>query len=331
MTDPGRGDTGLGALGRGGLGQCALEQGALRHVAFFYRDPAERRARILGFARDGLAQGEPLFIAGPAARALGDQLVAEPGEFVCSDITDAGRNPARIIPELRAFLDEHDGQRVRVIGEPIWPGRSTAEIREVIRHEALVNLAFSEARATFLCAFDVTRLSSAAISGLQRTHPERVGGGRPAATPGQAPAWQIPPDCDRPLAPPPPSAECLGYETDLAPVRQLVERHALRTGLAAERVADLVLAASEIAANTLGHTTSGGTFHVWHDEEEILCQVHDQGWIADPLAGRVRRPPGSRGHGLFLVNHVCDLVELRTSRSGTTVRMHMNLGDPGRA
>ena len=331
MTDPGRGDAGLGALGRGVLGQCAPEQGALRHVAFFYRDPAERRAQMLSFARDGLAQGEPLFIAVPAARALGDQLAAEPGEFVCSDITDAGRNPARIIPELRAFLDKHDGQRVRVIGEPIWPGRSPAGIREVIRHEALVNLAFPEARATFMCAFDVTWLSPAAISGVRRTHPEHLGGGRPAATPDQAPVWQIPPDCDRPLSPPPPSAETLSYETDLAPVRRLVETHALRTRLAAERVPDLVLAASEIAANTLGHTTSGGTFHVWHDEEEILCQVHDQGWIADPLAGRVRRPPGSRGHGLFLVNHVCDLVELRTSRSGTTVRMHMNLGDPGRA
>jgi anti-sigma regulatory factor (Ser/Thr protein kinase) len=331
MTDRGGDDPGRGALGRGVLEHYAPEHGTLRHVAFFYRDPAEHRAQMLRFARAGLAQGEPLFIAVPAARALGDQLALEPGEFVCSDITDAGRNPARIIPELRAFIDKHDGQRVRVIGEPIWPGRSPAEIREVIRHEALVNLAFSEVRATVMCAFDVTGLAPAAISGVRRTHPEHLGGGRLAAVPDQAPVWQIPPDCDRPLPPPPPGAETLDYETDLAPVRRLVEAHALRTRLAPERAADLVLAASEIAANTLGHTASGGTFHVWHDEEEILCQVDDQGWITDPLAGRVRRPPGSRGQGLFLVNHVCDLVELRTSQGGSTVRMHMNLGDPSRA
>ena len=55
--------------------------------------------------------------------------------------------------------------------------------------------------------------------------------------------------------------------------------------------------------------------------------MQDQGWIADPLAGRVRRAPDSRGHGLFLVNQVCDLVELRTGQAGTTVRMHMSLGD----
>jgi anti-sigma regulatory factor (Ser/Thr protein kinase) len=331
MTDPGHGDPGHGALGRGAPGQCAPEPGGLRHVAFFYRDPAERRAQMLGFARDGLAQGEPLFVAVPAARAFADQLAAEPGEFVCSDIADAGRNPARIIPELRAFIDKHDGQRVRVIGEPIWPGRSPAEIREVIRHEALVNLAFPEARATFICAFDRTRLSPAAISGVRRTHPEHLGGDRPAATPDPAPAWQIPPECDRSLPPPPASAETMDYRVDLAPVRRLVESHARRSGLAPERVADLVLAANEIAANTLVHTASGGTLQVWHDEAEILCQVHDQGWITDPLAGRVKRPPDGRGHGLFLVNQVCDLVELRTRPSGTTVRMHMSLGDRGLA
>ena len=64
---------------------------------------------------------------------------------------------------------------------------------------------------------------------------------------------------------------------------------------------------------------------MWHDDQEIFCQLHDQGWITDPLAGRVRRSPESRGHGLFLVNQVCDLVELRTGREGTTARLHMRL------
>ena len=80
---------------------------------------------------------------------------------------------------------------------------------------------------------------------------------------------------------------------------------------------------NEIAANTISHTTGGGVLHVWPTPEEIVCQVHDQGEITDPLAGRVRHGPGDRGHGLTLVNQVCDLVELRTGPAGTTVRMHM--------
>jgi len=300
----------------------------LRHIAFFYRDPAEYRTQILSFARAGLARGEPLFIAVPGARVFGEQLGGEPEELLCSDLTDVGRNPARIIPELRAFFDQHAGRRVRVVGEPVWPGRSPAEIREVVRHEALVNLAFPETQATIMCAYDATRLTPAAISGARHTHPEYLAGdGRATAAEAPTAPWQVPPECDRPLLPPPARAEMLDYDTDLAPVRRLMESHARGTSLAAERVGDLVLAASEIAANTLGHTSSGGVLQVWHDEAEILCQVQDQGWIADPLAGRVKRPPDGPGHGLFLVNQVCDLVEMRTGRDGTTVRMHMSLVD----
>jgi anti-sigma regulatory factor (Ser/Thr protein kinase) len=299
----------------------------VRHVAFFYRDPAEYRAQILRFARDGLAGGEAVLVAlrGEQTRPLAAGLSGERGELLCVDLAEVGRNPARIIPEVRAFIDKHAGQPVRVAAEPVWPGRSAAEIREGIRHEALTNLAFPEAHVTIMCAYEATGHPPAVLAGARRTHPEHLAGGRPRPEARPSAPWQIPPDCDGPLPPPPASAERLGYHTDLAPVRRLVETHARRTRLAAERVCDLILAASEVAANTLGHTGSGGTFQVWHDEDEILCQAHDRGWIADPLAGRVRRGPDSRGHGLFLVNHVCDLVEMRTGRAGTTVRMHMRL------
>ena len=302
----------------------------LTHAAFFYRDRSDYQAEILRFAQEGLAGGEAVLIALPGEQAdeIEASLSGEPGELLCVDLADVGRNPARIIPELRAFVDKHPDQPVRIAGEPIWPGRSAAEVCEGIRHEALTNLAFQQAPLAIMCAYDVTRHAPSVIAGARRTHSELVADGQPIPEAGPPAPWQIPPECDRPLPPPPGSAEGLGYQTDLAPVRRLVERHARRTRLAAERVADLILAASEVAANTLGHTQSGGTFQVWHDEDEIFCQAQDQGWIADPLAGRVRRGPDSRGHGLFLVNHVCDLVEMRTGRAGTTVRMHMRLS-PG--
>jgi anti-sigma regulatory factor (Ser/Thr protein kinase) len=299
----------------------------LRHLALFYRDRAERRAQILSLVRASMARGEPSFVAlpGDEARLLAEQLDGEPGELLCADIADMGRNPARLIPEVRAFIDKHSDQRVLVVGEVLWPGRSPAELREATRHEALMNLAFAQSPATILCAYDTTRLPPAAIADATWTHPGYLASGQPVAAPGHTPAWGVPADCDRPLPPPPASAESLAYDTDLAPVRRLVERHACLTSLGAERVADLILAASEVAANTLGHTGSGGTFQIWHDRDEILCQAHDQGWITDPLAGRVRRGPDGRGHGLYLVNHVCDLVEVRTGPAGTTIRMHMRL------
>ena len=295
--------------------------GGLSHAAFFYRSQPEYAAVAAAFIQAGLAAGEPALVAVPGARArvIGDRLDDGPGEVVFTDMAELGRNPARIIPEVRAFTDKHPGQRVRFIGEPAWPGRSAAEICEAARHEALINLAFAQAPMTILCPYDACGLAGSVLAGARRTHQE------PAASGATAQAWRVnlPPGCDRPLGPPPAEAEVLSYDTDLAPVRRLVAGHARRAGLAGERTVDLVLAANEIAANTISHTTGNGILHIWHTPEEIVCQVHDQGEITDPLAGRVRRGHGDRGHGLWLVNQVCDLVELRTGRAGTTVRMHL--------
>ena len=116
------------------------------------------------------------------------------------------------------------------------------------------------------------------------------------------------------------------YRADLSRVRALVWQHASQAGLTESRANDLVLAVSEVAANTLRHTRSPGTLALWHDEYEVVCEIRDEGTITDPLAGRRRPPPGSSGgHGLWLVRQVCDLVELSSDANGTTIRMHMAL------
>jgi len=98
------------------------------------------------------------------------------------------------------------------------------------------------------------------------------------------------------------------------------------TGNSPARTIDLVLAVSEVAANTVRHAGSPGVLRIWHDAREIVCQLQDKGTITDPLAGR-RRPADDAmgGHGLWLVHQVCDLVEIRSGSAGTTIRLHMNL------
>jgi anti-sigma regulatory factor (Ser/Thr protein kinase) len=86
----------------------------------------------------------------------------------------------------------------------------------------------------------------------------------------------------------------------------------------------MVLAVSEIAANALGHAAGGGIVRSWCTNDEMVCQVEDRGHISDPLAGRRRQPADARGgHGLWLVNRVCDLVERRTGPAGTITRLHI--------
>ena len=92
------------------------------------------------------------------------------------------------------------------------------------------------------------------------------------------------------------------------------------------RSSDLVLAVGELAANTLRHAGGAGLLHAWLTAGEVLCQVHDDGVITDPMAGFRHEPADAfGGHGLWMVNQVCDLVEIRSCQpaKGTTVRVHM--------
>jgi len=116
------------------------------------------------------------------------------------------------------------------------------------------------------------------------------------------------------------------YTTDLAAIRAIVHRYAIKAGLSEARAIDLVLAVSEVAANTVRHAKSPGSLQIWYDTKEIVCQVQDEGTITDPLAGR-RRPSlqASGGHGLWIVNEVCDQVENASDATGTTIRLHMDL------
>jgi anti-sigma regulatory factor (Ser/Thr protein kinase) len=300
--------------------------GGLSHLAFFYRNERDYLTQLTAFADAGLASGEPVFIAVPRAKgSLLRQRLSESGNLRFADMMQLGRNPARIIPEVRAFIDGHPRQRVRYIGEPIWPSRSAAEICEATRHEALINVAFPEASATIVCPYDVAELAPSVIGAAECTHPGIFADGQPADAARYAGAGNLPPECERPLSSPPATAETIEYKNDLRQVRSLVADHADRAGLGDERAGNLVLAASEIAANTLRHSGGTGAMHVWHTEAEVICQLEDQGWITDPLAGRTRRAFDSRGHGLWVVNQVCDLAELRTGRGGTTIRLHMRI------
>lgn len=307
----------------------AVAHGGLIHLALFYRDQAEYLAGVRAFAHDGLVSAEPVFVAVPGNKVglVRAQLGEQFPRISYGDMAELGRNPGRIIPALRDFAEAHPGRRVHLFSELVWPGRSAAETREAAKHEALINLAFCETPLTIVCPYDTAALAPAAISEARCTHPAIVQNGQALASAEFAGPGSLPPQCHRPLPVPPRSAAALSYGTDLRAVRHMVADQAGHAGLAAERAADLVLAVSEIAANTVRHASGTGRLQVWHTEQEILCQVQDRGWITDPLAGQQRRAAIERGHGLWVVNQVCDLVEVRTGQAGTTVRMHMRLGE----
>ena len=344
-----------GRVGVGGQGSVTdSADDGLRHFALFYRDLDDYAHAIADFLQAGAAANEAAMVAVPgmkqervrlalgqrhasgrepagvsragAAAAASMTATRAPAPTIFTDMLELGRNPARIMPAIQAFIDGAAGEPIRFVGEPIWPGRSPAEICEATRHEALINLAFEPASATILCLYDVAGLPEDVIADARRTHPVLISGGRPERSRVFSGPHGMPAGCDHPLAGVPSGATVAGYARDLRAVRTLVQNEARKAGLTQPRAVDLVLAVSEVAANTLRHTAAGGTISVWQADGELICQLADTGHISDPLAGR-RSPdrdhPG--GQGLWLVNQVCDLVELRTGRDGTVARLHMRL------
>lgn len=295
--------------------------GGFSHTALLYRNRDEYLSGLARFAEAAAEIGAPLQAVLP--RGGLDAFAELPFCGSLADITDLGRNPARLIGSGQTFADSHPGQQVCCLWEPVWPGRSSAELCEVARHEALSNLAFTEQALTLVCLYDVSTLSAELLRDVELTHPAVILGRQRLNSAGYLGAGRVPPRCDVPLPPPPADAESLVFTDNLAQVREIAMRHAEAAGLSLARVNDLRLAVSEVAANALGYAR-GGVLSVWHRIGEVVCQIEDSGYIADLLAGRRRRPadqPG--GHGLWLVNLVCDLVERRTGPTGTMTRLHM--------
>ena len=109
-------------------------------------------------------------------------------------------------------------------------------------------------------------------------------------------------------------------------VRGIVAASAASAGLDALRADDLVVAAHEIATNSVRHGGGRGELRLWRDDRSVICDFTDGGLIHDPMVGRERPLTGSAGgRGVWLANQMCDLVQIRNMPTGTVVRLHKKL------
>ena len=300
-----------------------------RHEALLYSGEQEFLDGTVRFITDAVAAGDPLLVVvdHPKHELLRSHLGSADG-LVLKDMREVGDNPARIIPAWREFVADHagPGRRLRGIGEPIGPDRGSAELRECHRHEALLNLAFADADDFWLlCPYDTDTLDPAVIEEAHHTHPYVLGGrGHRVST-----AWSGPENASLPFAEalPEPAGEPrdLHFDIQTLPLlRRFVARLARNTLFDEDRVTDLQLAVNEVATNSIKHGGGHGVLRIWREPDRLVCEVLDRGTIEDPLAGRTLPDTGATsGHGLWIANQVCDLVQLRSFREGSVVRLHM--------
>jgi len=310
------------------------DSAAFLHHAFFYDDVDHYVDVITGFVELGLDAGSAVLVAVPTPRvaALRDcGWVADP-QVQLLDMVEIGRNPGRIISVWQEFVGTNGeaGRTIRGVGEPIWAGRSAAELVECQWHESLLNLAFDgDAGFPLMCPYDAAALDPAVVEAARRTHPFIYGGGGVVAS---TEFDGVPASSDHvevPLAEPAGEYDTLAFGMGgLAAVRHLAYAQAVRAGLRSHRVADFLVAVNEVATNSLRHGGGHGVMRLWRTPSTVVCEVRDEGRIAQALVGRTRTSlHATNGRGLWLVHQLCDLVELRSSAHGTTVRMSMSLAD----
>jgi len=294
-----------------------------QHEALIYEDSGQFLAAAVPFLATALATDEPALVAVRQANAklLKAELGADAEGVGFVAIEEVGRNPARIVSFWRDFLAGRAGRPARGISEPVWPGREAAEIDECQRHEHLLNLAFPPgARPALLCSYDSSALPDEVLAAVFRSHRAVLRDGSRETSD----SYRHECDCYRGKLPRhPPDAVTLPYDrARLAAVRKRVKEAAEQVGIGPRRAADLVAAASELAANSVVHGGGAGTMYVWREGGHLLIDFEDRGTIEEPLAGRLHPAIDQHGgRGLWLANQLCDLVQIRSGALGTTVRV----------
>jgi anti-sigma regulatory factor (Ser/Thr protein kinase) len=312
----------------GTLGQAAP---GFRHVLYPYDGRQRFVAGVLAYIEEALSGGAAVLLAVDAPKE--ELLRAElprggAGRVTFLDTTTVGRNPGRMIPAWQAWVAERsaDGSPVYAIGESQWSGRTAGETAELRYHEWLLNRAFAHSPLWWLlCPYDTTTVAEEELARARRCHPLVLRDGLPE----QGADYGDEPFAFDELPEPAGRGKDLTFGFgDLSAVREAVTAGAGREGLRGARLRELLIACTEVASNSLRYGGGGGTLRMWAQEGTMICEFHDAGYLSDPLAGRVRPAPDQLGgRGMWLVQQLCDLVQIRTDpQAGTTTRLHMAIG-----
>jgi anti-sigma regulatory factor (Ser/Thr protein kinase) len=192
--------------------------------------------------------------------------------------------------------------------------------------DAAFNLVLAELPITLLCACPAEAAAASRI--VRHTHPWLCTGGEVVSNPQYRDPFAV--LAEYPPGAPPALGPCdvsLSFRSndELAELRRHVRRYGQAAGLGQDRIADLVVAVSELAANSIEHGGGHGTVEVWLGPGTLTVDVCDSGRIDHPLPG-LRLPPATshRGRGLWLGRELSDDMHVWCSETGTGVRVRVD-------
>ena len=179
--------------------------------------------------------------------------------------------------------------------------------------DAALNVALADVAATVLCLYPQLPLHLEVADGARRNHPLVLVDGALRHNPEHRGAREV--LTDRGGVPAPvllgaPDQRMVFDTWQLVDVRDTVARAARAAGCDRDRVADLVLAVGSHGAVEHG---SGDAQRPVTGTRELVCEVHDDGRLADYSGLRAPHPSVPRGRGPDRPP-ACDLLHGRTTR-----------------
>ncbi|BCL32716.1 anti-sigma factor RsbA family regulatory protein [Streptomyces aurantiacus] len=315
------------------------------HRALCYGSDDEFLDGTLTFALDGLAAGETVLavVATRNIDLLGRALGRRRDEVEFVDADDWYGSPSRTLGRYNAYCADHDTDgagrpsRIRIIGEPVWPGRTEFETREWMRYESLLNVAFAGTGHRILCPYDTRALPPGVVRSATRTHPElALAAGDSAASGHYADPADFYAECDaaRPYGLPAGRDDIPFGRGRSALVRRALRSYALDLGVSEHRLDDMVAAVHEVVVNSVRHGGGRGVLRLRNDFEYVICEVSDVGTGAStvPPLFPGHLPPDRRavnGHGMWVVRQLSDLLTETLDPAGSVVRLYFKRGARG--
>jgi transcriptional regulator with XRE-family HTH domain len=158
-------------------GKATVSPKLLEHRALIYGSDEEFLASTVPFLVEGVTRGDSVLVVEANRQiswlrdALGDDAVHV--EF--KDSAEWLRSPTGALNDFRTFMKERferGAPWIRILGEPVWAGRTEAEVAEWTRFESIFNLSFESSPATALCPYDARSVPERILARSRQTHPE---------------------------------------------------------------------------------------------------------------------------------------------------------------
>ena len=301
----------------------------LQHTAVFHRSAEHLMAQLVPMVTAGLSRGAPVAVAlNPATELALHERLRKPAGLIMlphPDGPDGGSGQtmaARYARELRE-LTMASGRAITMISEhaPRLDGMDGTFWTEL---DAAFNIALAELPITLTCFFPELPLHREIVDGALRNHPLLWVGNELRHNPRHREPRAV--LAEQPAPAPallgPPELRLAFGAWQLHEVRAAVEEALLSANCPRERAEDVVLAVNEVATNAVEHGNAEAELSIWVDAHGVVCEVHDTGWLRDPLPGlQAPHPSDPRGRGIWIARQLCDSLHVWTDENGTHVRM----------